>query len=70
MKPEGMQEHIYKMYQSDGFTEEEISKIWQDTLYFRQKMAEKREEREITSSTYKRAQKKLNQEVTSWFGNR
>lgn len=70
MKPEGMQQDIYERYQADGFTESEIEKIWQDTLYFRGKMAEKREEREITSSTYERAQKKLNQEVTSWFGKR
>lgn len=70
MKPEGMQQDIYEIYQADGFTESEIEKIWQDTLYFRGKMAEKREEREITSSTYERAQKNLKRDVDNWFGRR
>ena len=70
MKPEGMRQDIYERYQAEGFTEPEIEKIWQDTLYFRNKMAEKREQREITSSTYERAQKKLNQDVSNWFGRR
>ena len=70
MKPEGMRQDIYERYQAEGFTGPEIEKIWQDTLYFRNKMAEKREQREITSSTYERAQKKLNQDVSNWFGRR
>lgn len=70
MKPEGMQQDIYERYQADGFTESEIEKIWQDTLYFRGKMAEKGEGREITSSTYERAQKNLKRDVDNWFGRR
>ena len=70
MKPEGMRQDIYERYQKDGFSESDIERIWQDTLYFRSKMAEKKEAREITSSTYERAQKKLNQEVANWIGRR
>lgn len=74
MKPEGMEDHIYKRYQTDGFNEFEIAKIWENTLYFRNKMAERlsgdKEPREITSSTYIRAEKKLTQNVKGWFGNR
>ena len=58
MKPEGIRQDIYERYQADGFSESDIERIWQDILYFRSKMAEKREPREITSSTYERAQKK------------
>ena len=67
MKPEGMREEIYKRYQSDGFTEDEIAEIWQHTLYFRAKLAENNPEREITSSTYERAQKRLSKEVDTWM---
>jgi hypothetical protein len=70
MKPEGMEEHIYKQYQADGFTETDIERIWQDTLYFRERMTKDPNEREITSSTYERAQKRLANEVTTWFGKR
>ena len=67
MKPEGMKEEIYKRYQIDGFTEDEIQEIWQHTLYFRSKLAENNPEREITSSTYERAQKRLSKEVVEWL---
>lgn len=70
MKPEGMTTEVYERYKADGFTEDDIQRIWQDTLYFRSKMAEKREDREITSSTYKNAQRRLDQDVKNWFGNR
>lgn len=70
MKPEGMRQDIYERYQADGFSESDIQRIWQDTLYFRSKMAEKKEAREITSSTYENAQRKLTKEVTNWFGRR
>ena len=70
MKPEGMRQDIYERYQADGFSESDIERIWQDTLYFRSKMAEKREPREITCSTYERAQANLKNDVESWFGKR
>ena len=70
MKPEGMTTEVYERYITEGFTEADIERIWQDTLYFRSKMAEKREAREITSSTYKNAQRRLDQDVKNWFGNR
>ena len=67
MKPDGMKEEIYKRYQSDCFTEDEIEKIWQHTLYFRAKLAENKPDREITSSTYEVAQKRLSKEVDTWM---
>jgi hypothetical protein len=69
MKPDGMSEEIYKRYQSDGFTELDIERIWQDTLYFRHKMAinSEKPDREITCSTYERAQKNLKRNVDNWF---
>lgn len=70
MKPEGMKTEVYERYIADGFTEADIERIWQDTLYFRSKMAEKKEGREITSLTYKNAQRRLDQDVKNWFGNR
>lgn len=70
MKPDGMRDEAYKRYQEQGFTEEDIAQIWQHTLYFRARMAEKREEREITSSTYERAQARLKKDVDDWFGRR
>ena len=70
MKPIGMTDEVYKRYQDDGFTQDEIEKIWQQTLKTREQMKLNlnREPREITSSTYERAQNKLNQKVNDWFG--
>ena len=70
MKPIGMTDEVYKRYQDDGFTQDEIEKIWQRTLKTREQMKLNlnREPREITSSTYERAQNKLNQKVNDWFG--
>jgi len=62
-----MEECVYRQYQKDGFSESEIEQIWQDTLYFRNKMAEKKAEREITTSTYERAQRSLKKDVDNWF---
>lgn len=67
MKPEEMSEESYKRYQSDGFTEDEIAEIWQHKLYFRARLAENNPDREITSSTYERAQKRLSKEVDTWM---
>ena len=72
MKPDGMKEETYKRYQSDDFSEEEIGEIWKNTLITRARMAKERAEdkepREITSSTYKRAQKRLNKQINDRFG--
>ena len=72
MKPDGMRQEIYERYQADGFTEEDIKRIWKDTLYFRAKAKERqgKEPREITSSTYIRAQNRLQKDVSNWFGKR
>ena len=65
-----MAQEWYEQYLSDGFTEEQIADIWQDTLYFRNEMSQRKEEREITSSTYIRAQKNLDRHVSDWIGKR
>lgn len=71
-KPDGMRQEVYERYQKDGFTEEDIQKIWKETLITREQMAKRAgmPEREITSSTYIRAQKRLHKEVSDWFGKR
>ena len=70
MKPIGMKQESYNRYQDDGFTEEEIAKIWEMTLAAREKMKLRvgKESREITSSTYKRVEKRLNQEIKQRMG--
>lgn len=70
MKPIGMTEEVYIRYQNDGFTQEEIEKIWEQTLKTREQMKLNlnKETREITSSTYERSQRKLNQKTNDWFG--
>ena len=70
MKPIGMKQESYKRYQNDGFTEEEIANIWEMTLVTREQMKLRigKESREITSSTYKRVEKRLNQEINRRMG--
>ncbi len=70
MKPIGMKQESYNRYQDDGFTEEEIVNIWEMTLAAREKMKLRvgKESREITSSTYKRVEKRLNQEINRIMG--
>ena len=70
MKPIGMKQESYNRYQDDGFTEEEIADIWKTTLITREQMKLRigKEPREITSSTYKRAEKRLNQEINIRMG--
>ena len=65
-----MTEEVYIRYQNDGFTQEEIEKIWEQTLKTREQMKLNlnKEAREITSSTYERSQRKLNQKTNHWFG--
>lgn len=70
MKPIGMKQESYNRYQDDGFTEEEIANIWEMTLVTREQMKLRigKEPREITSSTYKRVEKRLNQEINRRMG--
>ena len=70
MKPIGMKEDSYKRYKEDGFTEKEIVNIWETTLATREQMKLRigKEPREITSSTYKRVEKRLNQEINRIMG--
>ena len=70
MKPIGMKQESYKRYQNDGFTEEKIANIWEMTLVTREQMKLRigKESREITSSTYKRVEKRLNQEINRRMG--
>jgi hypothetical protein len=71
-KPVGMSESSYARYKADGFSASEIKGIWKNTLTMRAQMAENqgKEQREITSSTYERAQKNLTKKVSGWFGKR
>ena len=64
-----MKKEIYERYISDGFTELDIERIWQDTLYFRKKLAENlgKPEREVTSTTYEKAMRKSKKGVDNWF---
>ena len=70
--PAGMSKSSYERYKSDGFSNSEIKGIWKDTLAMRAqtKANQGKEPREITSSTYERAQKSLNKKVNDWFGKR
>ena len=70
MKPDGMTDEIYGGYLEQGFSESEIAKIWQDTLYFRAKLAEKKDEREITCTNYENAQRRMTKDVENWMGRR
>ena len=67
-RPSGMEQKWYDKYKADGFSDKEIEKIWQDTLYFRSEMSQKKEGREITSSTYETAQRRLQRNVSNWLG--
>lgn len=65
-------EEVVKKYKQDGFSDEEIERIWEDRetmvkLYFSK---HDKPQREITSSTYERAQKTMNKDVENWFGKR
>lgn len=72
MKPEGMKVEVYERYIEDGFTEKGIERIWQETLITRELMKENKgkEKREITSSTYKRAENRLHKQINDRFKNR
>ena len=61
---------LHDRYIRDGFTEDEITQIWKDTLVIRKQISERKniEQREITSGTYMRAQKRLTKRVNDFLG--
>lgn len=69
-KPLGMTDEVYLRYIDDGFNQQEIERIWEQTLKTREQMRLNlnKESREITSSTYEKAQKRLTQKVNNMFG--
>jgi hypothetical protein len=60
-------EEFRERYRKDGFSEQEIDKIQQDTIYFRKMYLQKSEQREITCGTYIRSRKKIDKRVKDWF---
>jgi hypothetical protein len=68
--PNGMSKDVYERYKSDGFTDDQIKQIWKDTLRTREIMENNKNkpERNITSGTYERAQKRQRKDFNSWFG--
>lgn len=56
---------IYENARNGGITPREYIDM---IKYQRSRMSQNREQREITSSTYKRAQNRLQRNVDSWFG--
>ena len=69
MKPDGMDLEVYERYQNDGWNEEEIARIWADTLTMRKLMRENKDDppREITCNNYKNAIKRQAKEVENWL---
>lgn len=63
-------EQFREWYRKDGYSEQEIDQIQKDTVYFRKSYAQRTEQREITSSTYERAQKRTSNQVEHWLGMR
>lgn len=72
MKPAGMTDKYYAYLVEIGWTEEDIARIHEDTLTMRKLMEAKKgqPEREITCSTYERAQKRLKGRVDSFMKGR
>ena len=69
-KPDGMKQEVFERYISDGFNQEDIERIWQETLYSREQMAINRniEPREITCQSYKNSQKRTDKAVKRNMG--
>ena len=51
-----------------GFTEKEVEQKLAERDYLAEQNLKNKEPREITSSTYIRAQNRLKKEVEDWFG--
>jgi len=69
-KPLGMTDEVYLRYIDDGLNQHEIEQLWVQTLKTREQMRLNlnKEPREVTSSTYERAHKRLTQKVNNMFG--
>ena len=72
MKPDDMPQERYEYLLACGWTDEEVPQKWEDEKTMARLHAERqgRPEREITSSTYERAQKRLQKDVENWIGKR
>ena len=60
-------EEFRERYRKDGYSEQQIDQIQQDTIYFRKMYLKKSDQREITSETYIRSQKRTDKKVMDWF---
>ena len=60
-------EEFRERYRKDGYSEQQIDQIQQDTTYFRKMYLKKSDQREITSATYIRSQKLIDKKVKDWF---
>lgn len=60
-------EEFRERYRKDGYSEQQIDQIQQDTIYFRKMYLKKSDQREITSETYIRSQKRIDKKVKDWF---
>lgn len=66
--PNGMSRESYERYKSQGFSQSEIEKIWRDTQAVRKReLRKERTEQEVTSTTYERAQRRLQRDIDNWF---
>ena len=60
-------EEFRERYRKDGYSEQQIDQIQQDTIYFRKMYLKKSDQREITSATYIMSQKRIDKKVKDWF---
>lgn len=71
-RPSGMSKTSYDRYKAQGFSDAQIAKIWDDTKRARKRMASSpsraRSEEQVTTTTYERAQRRLQKDVDKWFG--
>lgn len=69
MKPDRMQQECYERYQQDGWTEDDIQRIWGETLQMRKLMRENKDKppREITCMNYENAVKRTNKAIENWL---
>lgn len=65
----GFPKDLYERYKQDGFTDEEIDKMWEDTLVMRELYYNnpQKDQREVSCSTYENAQRRLTKEVERWL---
>ena len=61
-------EEFRERYRKDGYTEQEIDQIQQDTIYFRKMYLQKSEEREITSHSFEISKSKIKKRVEIFLG--